>query len=230
MTKQSQRCGAALVSLAREVMRFSLRRLSVRAHWRTPARTCGAGCRLRGAACGEAAASAPRTRSSASVAPAPKSTRHSQLVFCRGPLCSRSVVVGLHRRHFGSRYKSAVAVTQAFYHPWLVVGRIAFAQSPACALCCQCGASLRSACGLSDTMLVANALLQLSYAARRRPCSYRSGFDHRRRPLSYCHPRAAVSPWLAAQVHGLTSWRTQAALGARSGDRRARPRITNGPT
>ena len=55
MTKQSERCGAALVSLAREVMRFSLPRLSVRAHWRTPARTCGAGCRLRGAVCGEAA-------------------------------------------------------------------------------------------------------------------------------------------------------------------------------
>ncbi len=75
---------------------------------------------------------------------------------------------------------------------------LAFAQSPACALCCQCGASLRSACGLSDTMLVANALLQLSYAARRRPCSYRSGFDHRRRPLSYCHLCAAV--WSSGMI------------------------------
>ncbi len=94
----------------------------------------------------------------------------------------------VHRSHFGSRYKSAVAVTQAFYHPWLVVGRIAFAQSPACALCCQCGASLRSACGLSDRCS----------SPTRRPCSYRSGFDHRRRPLSYCHPRAVV--WSSGMI------------------------------
>ena len=37
-------------------------------------------------------------------------------------------------------------------------------------------------------------------------------------------PHRLCPPWLAAQVHGPTSWRTQAALGARSGDRRARPR------
>ncbi len=152
-------------------MRFSLPRLSVRADWRTPARTCGAGCRLRGAACGEAAASAPRTRSSASVAPALKWTRAIPNLSFAGGRCAHAVWWSLAPQSFGLKVQVGLLRSRRPFtiRGWLLAGCSCdalvvftawFAQSPACALCCQCGTSLRSACELSDTMLVANALLQ----------------------------------------------------------------------
>ena len=56
----------------------------------------------------------------------------SQLVFCRGPLCSRSVVVKLHRSHFGSRYKSGCCGHAGLLPS--VAGCWQGARAPACAL------------------------------------------------------------------------------------------------
>ncbi len=65
--------------------------------------------------------------------------------FCRGPPCSRSVVVELHRSHFGSRCKSGccghAGLLPSVAGCWqgaramlLRFSPVAFAQSPACAL------------------------------------------------------------------------------------------------